>query len=326
MPAPSSDFPGRPARDSVFASSGDLATEISRIADGDAGNLESLSDLDPDQVGGARARKRIGILFWIALAWFGLVLLLAVLAPWLPLKSATAVMGRPKQAPNSQFWFGTDGLGRDVFSRVVWGARISLVVGFASIAFGLVFGGSVGVFAGFLRGKTETMLMGAMDVLLSFPALLLSIAIVGFMNSRTVTTVVLAIGIVSIAPIARLVRANTLVYAQREFVTAARSLGASSFRIVRKEIIPNVIPPVMSFAVIAIALAIVAEGGLAFLGLSVNPPTPTWGGMINDGRAALETAPWISLFPCLIMFLTVLSLNFAGDRVREFLDVKDGGL
>jgi peptide/nickel transport system permease protein len=132
--------------------------------------------------------------------------------------------------------------------------------------------------------------------------------------------------VVSIAPVARLVRANTLVYSQREFVIAARSLGATDGRIIIREVMPNVIFPVMSFSVIAVAVAIVAEGGLAFLGLSVPPPTPTWGGMIADGRAFIADAWWISLMPCMVLFLTVLALNLAGDRLREFFDIREGAL
>jgi len=162
--------------------------------------------------------------------------------------------------------------------------------------------------------------------MLAFPALLLALAIITFRNDRSLFNVVLAIGIVAIPPIARLIRASTLVFSQREFVTAARALGASNLRIITKEILPNVVLPVLSFSIIGVAVAIVAEGGLAFLGLSVAPPTPTWGGMINDGRSALETEPYISLIPCLIMFLTVLSLNLAGDRVREYFDVREGVL
>ncbi len=231
-----------------------------------------------------------------------------------------------KVAPNSQFWLGTDDLGRDQLSRIIYGARVSLTVGIAAILLSLIVGGSIGLISGFFKGRTETTLMGAMDVLLAFPALLLALAIVAFTDSHSVATVTLAIAIVSIAPIARLVRASTLVFTEREFVLASRTLGASKRRIMIKEILPNVLLPVLSFAIIGVAVAIVAEGGLAFLGLSVSPPTATWGGMINEGRNLLDTDPWISLLPCLVMFLTVLSLNLAGDRVREYFDVKEGGL
>ena len=326
MPEHSPELSGRPAPDSVFAGSGDLGTEISAIAHGDAYNLEAGHTLDPDQVEGAVAKKRLGVAFWIALSIFVIICLAALLAPVLPLKSYTATLGRPKQAPSAQFWFGTDALGRDIFSRVIWGGRVSLVVGFASIFFGLVIGGTIGLAAGYLRGRTETILMGAMDVLLSFPALLLALAIVSFSTSRTLVIISVAIGVVSIAPIARMVRANTLTYADREFVVAARSLGAGNLRIIRREILPNVIPPVASYAIILIAVAIVGEGVLAFLGLSVAPPTPTWGGMAYDGKPSIETAPWISLIPSAAIFIVALCLNLAGDRLREFFDIRDGSL
>jgi len=165
-----------------------------------------------------------------------------------------------------------------------------------------------------------------MDVLLAFPALLLTLAIITFSNNRTIWVISLAIGIVSIAPIARLVRASTLVVGQREFVLASRTLGASNRRIIAREIFPNGVLPVLSFAIIGVAVAITAEGGLAFLGLSVAPPTATWGGMINEGRNVLETDPQIALIPSFVLFLTVLMLNLAGDRIREYFDVKEGGL
>lgn len=328
MPAPSPDHEPdpHPSGVGVFAESGDFATEIGEIADGDTLAMESLHELDPDQVEAPRARKGLGILFWIAASVFGLIVLLAVLAPILPLDDPTRTVARPRLGPSTSHWFGTDNLGRDIFSRVIWAGRVSLVVGVASILLGLLVGGTVGVLAGYYRGRSETFLMGAMDVLLSFPALLLALAIITFRDNRSLTTIVLAIGVVSIAPVARLVRANTLVYSQREFVTAARSLGASNRRIIVREVLPNVILPVISFAIVLMAVAIVAEGGLAFLGLSVQPPTPTWGGMINDGRSVLGDYPYMSLIPCAAMFLTVLSLNLAGDRLRQYFDIKEGAL
>ena len=159
MPAPSPDAAGRPSADSVFSASGDLATEVTRIADGDSRNLEVLHTLDPDQVEGARAKKRLGLFFWIAAGFFILIVVLAITAPWSPIKSPSKIVGRPRLAPNATFWFGTDALGRDIFSRVIWGARASLAVGFLSILFGGIIGTTVGIAAGYLRGKTETVLM-----------------------------------------------------------------------------------------------------------------------------------------------------------------------
>lgn len=320
------DFEPLPSDDGIFAGSGDLATEVTEIAAGDVFVSEVLAELDPDQVSTDQVvKKRLGATFWIAIGWFGLVATLAILAPILPIDDPTKTSSCVRCSPSADHWFGTDTLGRDIFSRVIWGARVSLVVGFAAIIFGLIIGGVIGIVAGYLRGRLEGLLMGAMDVLLAFPALLLALAIIAF-RGRSLPNVVLAVGIVAIAPIARLVRASTLVFSQREFVTASRAIGASNFRIVAKEVLPNVVLPVLSFSIIGVAVAIVAEGGLAFLGLSVAPPTPTWGGMINDGRAALETEPYIALIPCAVLFLTVLSLNLAGDRVREYFDIKEGGL
>jgi peptide/nickel transport system permease protein len=329
MPVRSPDTPDpHPTDSSLFGQSGDLATEITEIADGDVQVLEELHAVDPDQVAADElVKKRLGPLFWIAISWVGLVTLLAILAPWLPIADYKQIFpGASRQPPSPEHWLGTDTLGRDILSRVIWGARVSLTVGVASVAFGILIGGTIGIVSGYFRGRTESVFMWAMDVLLAFPALLLALSIVTFTGSRDIQIVVLAIGIVAIPPIARLVRAATLVHSQREYVTAARALGAGNARIIWKEVLPNVLLPVLSFSIIGIAVAIVAEGGLAFLGLSVAPPQPTWGGMINDGRQALENEPYISLIPCAVMFITVLALNLAGDRVREYLDVKEVGL
>lgn len=326
MPEPSPETTGAVRRDSVLAGSGDLATEISAVAHGDAHNIAVAADIQPGHSADEVAKRRLGTAFWIAAGFFLFVVLLALLAPWLPIKDPSKIVGRPKTAPNGQFWFGTDALGRDIFSRVIWGARPSLLVGFASIVLGLAIGGPIGLLAGYLRRGFEAVLMTLMDVLLSFPALLLAMAIVTFSNSKTELTVSIAVGVVAIAPIARLVRANTLVYSQREFVTAARSMGAGNIRIIVRDILPNVMPAVISFSVIAVAVAIVAEGGLSFLGLSIDAASkPTWGNMIVSGRPALETgAPWISLVPSAVLFVTVLALNLAGDRIREYTDIKGG--
>jgi len=336
MPAPSPEFGGEgqaPGSDyfpeSDFLESGSMATEIAGpggIADGQVRELEGLHILDPDQVPSDAVKKRLGLGFWIASSWVGLVVVLAVLAPVLPLQNPNKVSSCLKCPPSSLHWLGTDSLGRDVLSRLIWGGRVSLTVGVISIIFGLIFGGIIGLIAGFIKGRTEGFLMGAMDVLLAFPALLLALSIITFSNNRTIAVISLAIGVGAIAPIARLVRASTLVTGQREFVLASRTLGASQSRIIVREILPNVVLPVLSFAIIGVAVAIVAEGALAFLGLSVAPPTATWGSMINEGRNALETEAFISMIPATNLFLTVLSLNLAGDRVREYLDVKEGGL
>jgi peptide/nickel transport system permease protein len=270
--------------------------------------------------------RRLGPLFWVSVGWVALVIVLAVLANVLPLDDPNAIgSGLPRQDPSLQHLLGTDSLGRDIFSRVVFGARISLIVGFASIVIGMVVGGGLALIAGFYRGPIDSVLDSANTVGLAFPALVFLLALVTFWE-QSLLVVVVGIGILAIFPLFRIVRANTILYAQREFVLAARALGAKSTRIVWREILPNVLPTALSFALVAVAVAIVAEGALAFLGLSVRPPTPTWGGMISEGRNVLEQDPLICLWPSLALFLTVLALNFAGDRLRSFFEVREGGL
>lgn len=292
---------------------------------------------------GELVQRRLGLGFWLAAGWMVLLVLAALVAPYITEDDPSSIVGlipdptagvtadpvenKPNQEPGSSGHpLGTDSLGRDLLSRVIWGGRVSLTVGVFAIVFGLSVGGFIGLVAGFFRGRMETVLMALMDILLAFPALILALAIVTFTQRQTVPVITLAIGIVGIPPLARLVRANTLVYAQREFVLAARTLGARNSRIIWREIVPNVARAAFSFAIIGIAVAIVAEGGLAFLGISLPPPTATWGTMINEGRSKIENQPWISMVPATVLFLTVMALNFAGDRLRSFFDVKEGGL
>jgi peptide/nickel transport system permease protein len=292
-----------------------------------------------------REEKKLGFAFWLCAGWMAMLIILAAIAPYITQddpSSIVSILDDPdagissdpvNNQPNQPLFsfdtghvLGTDGLGRDLLSRVIWGGRVSLTVGFTAIAFGLWVGGFIGLCAGFFRGRLETVLMAMMDILLAFPALILALAIVTFTDKKTVLVISLAIGIVGIPPLARLVRANTLVYGQREFVMAARTLGAKNSRIIWREIVPNVARAAFSFAIIGIAVAIVAEGGLAFVGVSVPLPRATWGTMINEGRGKLEDYPWITMVPATVLFLTVLALNFAGDRLRGYFDVREGAL
>jgi peptide/nickel transport system permease protein len=235
-------------------------------------------------------------------------------------------------APERAGWFGTDRNGYDVFSRAVFGARVSLVIGALSITFGLLIGGLIGLISGYKRGAIDRVSDNVMNIMLAFPALLLAIFVVSFFNSpnstgeattRPIWPIVLALSILSIPPLTRLVRANTIVYAQREFVLAARSVGASSRRVVFREILPNVVPAMVSFALTGLAILIVAEGALAYLGLSVEAPTPTWGKMIFAGKDRLQEAWWISMMPALVLFLTILSINLIGDVLAEKFNIRD---
>jgi len=274
-------------------------------------------------------RKKLGVGFWLCVTWIGLMAFIAIFAPVLPLKSPTAnfvhsAQGRPPYAPSWSHWFGTDKDARDVFSRSLYGARISLTVGFTAITAGFLIGGTLGVISGYYKGWIDRISSFGFIVLLSFPSLVLAILLTSLID-RNLLTVSLVLGLLSIAPVGRLARAATLQYADREFVLAARQIGATNRRIIIKEILPNVAIPMSSLALLGMAVAVVAEGGLAFLGFSVQKGI-TWGGLIqlgSDASKTLQEAPWIAFFPILMLFLTVLSLNFAGDRLRTFFDVKE---
>ncbi len=283
--------------------------------------IEEESDDDAE----GTVKKALGVAFWIAIGWVAVIALLAFLAPLLPIDDPGKVgAGGPRERPSGSHWFGTDALGRDVFSRTVWGARISLIVGFLAIVFGMVVGGTLGMIAGFFRGWIDNVITFAFFVLLSFPALVLALLITATLD-RSLRTVSITLGILAIAPVGRLARASTLVFAEREFVQAARVLGAKSGRIIVRELLPNVLIPMGALTLLGMGIAIVAEGGLAFLGLSVEGSAISWGKSIVDGSQSrdLQNNPNVAMFPIGVMFLTVLALNFAGDRVREYFDVKE---
>ena len=267
-------------------------------------------------------RRGWGPFFWVSLGWVVAMIGLAVLASALPLPDPN----NPGSAANLGFsvhhLLGTDELGRDELARIIFGARVSLIVGFASIAIGLAFGGLIGLVAGYYRGRTDRVLMAVVDVMLAFPPLVFTLALIAFLG-QSLFNVTIAIAVISIAPIARIVRASTLTFAERDFVVAARTLGAKDGRVILREILPNVSIPIGAFSFIAIALAIVGEGALSFLGQSVRAPTATWGGMIAQGRNFLQDNPKLSLIPAFFMFVTVLALNFVGDRIRSRFDVRD---
>lgn len=290
-----------------------------------------LSDMGATPAADVTATPRkLGFGFWLAVAWVVTIVLAAALAPWLPLKDPETpqiVLGeRPPYSPSWQFWFGTDQLSRDMFSRTIWGARISLTVGFTAIAFGMIVGGSLGMIAGYFRGKFNAIISFLFVILLSFPALVLAILITALLD-RSLFTISFTLGILSVAPVGMVSRATTISFADREFVLAARTLGAKHPRIIIRELLPNVVIPMSALALLGVAVAIVAEGGLAFLGLSVREGI-TWGKLIQNGagRSDLEDAPWIAFAPILMLFLTVLSLNFAGDRLRSYFDVRETAL
>ncbi len=257
----------------------------------------------------------------VGIALIVIFVLFALFAPWIaPRDPAFINLPVRLQGPSHTHWFGTDELGRDILSRVIYGARISMLVGscvvLTSLALGLIIGSIAGYYGGAIDRFVNVVLMNAF---LSFPGILLAIAFVAF-RGPGIFNLVLALSLGGWVGYARLVRGQVLAAREREFVEAARALGASDARIIVRHILPNIIQPVIVQAAIGMAGAILAEATMSFLGLGVPPPTASWGTMLNDGRAHLFDAPHLVLFPALAVMLAVLSFNFIGDALRDYLD------
>jgi len=264
--------------------------------------------------------------FWLALAWIAVIILAASLADALPLPSPTDMdMLAQRQAPSAAHWLGTDRLGRDMLARLIYGARISLTVGVLAPLIGLMIGGLFGIVAGYVRGALETAIVATADVLLAFPPLVLALAVTAYLGP-TLANLTYIIGLLGIPAFTRVARAQTLAFANREFVLAARAMGATELRILWRELLPNVMLPLLAFFLLAVAITIVVEGALSFLGVGVPPPAPSWGSMIAEGRESLEIAPQIAFLPAVTMFLTVLSFNVVGDTLRLVTDPRQGTL
>src|SRR3984885_196766 len=245
----------------------------------------------------------------------------AIFAPWIsPQDPAHIDLPNRLQSPTAQHWCGTDELGRDILSRLIWGARISLFVGGSVVAGSLALGLIIGSIAGYYGGGIDRFVnVVVMNAFLSFPGILIAIAFVAF-RGPGIFNLVLALSLGGWVGYARLVRAQVLAMREREFVEAARALGAGDFHILTRHILPNIIQPVIVQAAIGMAGAVLAEATMSFLGLGVPPPTASWGSMLNDARSHLFDAPHLVLFPALAVMLAVLSFNFIGDALRDFLD------
>ena len=288
------------------------------------------SDVDIAAAGPADSpvslHSRFGPPFWLAAGWIGTIVFAAAIANILPLPNPTDMdMLERRMPPSAAHWLGTDRLGRDMLSRLVYGARISLTVGVMAPLIGLLVGGALGILAGYFRKHFETLVIGAADVLLAFPPLVLALALTAYLG-QTVANLTCIIGILSIPAFTRVARAATLSVAKREFILAARAMGATELRIVVRELLPNVVLPLMAFFLLAVAVTIVVEGALSFLGLGVPPPAPSWGSMIGEGRETLDIAPRIAFLPAAFMFLTVLSFNVVGDTLRVITDPRQAAL
>ncbi|MBN2624385.1 MAG: ABC transporter permease [Acidimicrobiales bacterium] len=311
------------------------ATDVVLEQHGAVPVLEATVPVEPVEPVESSPTRKLGVIGWFSIVWLGGIGLAALLAPWLPLpdpdKSYLEIVRVGPVQPGHLL--GGDGNGRDMLARVIFGARTSLWISFSAVLAGFVVGGLMGLLAGYFRGKVDAVLSTLFNVLLSIPALVLALSLVAVFasaeqdvsNGRKMTVIIGALAIVTVPLIARIARASTMAWSEREFVKAAEVLGAGHLRIMWREVLPNVLPAMASIALLGVAVAIVAEGSLALLGVGVTD-VPSWGNMIALGRSDLARAPHVVSIPAIAIFLTVLALNYLGDVVRARFDVREGGL
>jgi glutathione transport system permease protein len=252
-----------------------------------------------------------------------LLVIVAIIAPWVVPYDAENYFDYDSinALPSLQHWFGVDPLGRDIFSRILMGARVSLTAGFVSVAVGAVIGTLLGLLAGYYEGWADRVIMRVCDVLFAFPGILLAIGIVAILGGG-MTNVIIAVSIFSVPTFARLVRGNTLAIKHLTFIEAARSIGAPDRTIIGRHVFPGTIAAVVVYFSLRIGTSIITAASLSFIGMGAQPPTPEWGAMLNEARADMITSPHVALFPSLAIFLTVLAFNLLGDGLRDALDPK----
>ncbi|WP_042122128.1 ABC transporter permease [Paenibacillus senegalensis] len=250
------------------------------------------------------------------------VIIIAVIGPLFTTFDPTKVDYSIKLLkPNAEHWFGTDHNGRDIFTRVIHGMHLTLFVGIFSVVVGAVIGVILGIFSGYFGGKLDSIIMRFVDVLLAFPGILLALAVVSVLG-KSLTNVVIAVGIFSVPTFARVVRGATLAVRKLEYIDAMRALGANDMRIIFRHVLPNITSPIIVQATLRVAIAILTASGLSFLGLGAQPPTPEWGAMLNDGRDFMAEHPHVAFFPGMAIVLVVVAINMFGDGLRDVLDPK----
>ena len=270
----------------------------------------------------ALVRLRRNKLALLGLAVLILLIFTAIFAEWIaPYDYAEQDIAVALEPPNQAHWFGTDEFGRDIFSRIIHGSRISLQVGMIAVGIAVVFGGLLGSVAGYYGGRIDNLIMRAMDILLSIPSILLAIAIAASLGPGLYNMMV-AVGISSTPQDARIIRGSVLSLRGQEFVEAAKAVGSSDTRIILKHIIPNCLAPIIVQSTLGVASAILTAAGLSFIGLGIQPPTPEWGAMLSGGREYIRDYAYMTIFPGLAIMITILALNFLGDGLRDVLDPK----
>lgn len=249
-----------------------------------------------------------------------IITLVAVFAPVIaPFGFDNQDLLSARQTPSVSHWFGTDNLGRDIFSRIVYGARISLFVGFVAAAIGTLVGGALGAISAYYGKKVDTIIMRAIDIMMAIPSMVLAIAICASLGPGLLNTMI-AVGIATVPRYARIVRGTVLTVKQQEFIEASKACGANDFRIIMRHIMPNSLAPIIVQASLGVADAILAAASMSFIGLGIQPPTPEWGAMLSAGRGYIRNYPHIVLFPGLAIMVTIYGLNLLGDGLRDALD------
>jgi peptide/nickel transport system permease protein len=262
-------------------------------------------------------RRRTAMLGLVIVLAF---ILMAVFAAWIaPMDPIATSWGAIRKAPSAEHWFGTDEIGRDVLSRVVWGARASLLAGLVSVCISMALGVPIGLLAAYVGGWTDGLISRFTDSMLAVPFLILAIALAAFLGP-SLTNAMIAIGVSATPIFIRLTRAQVLAVKVEDFVEAARAVGNPHWRIALRHILPNVLPPLIVQSTLAIAAAVIAEASLSFLGLGQQPPAPSWGSMLNTAKNFVDQAPWMAIWPGVSIFLLVLSFNLLGDGLRDALD------
>lgn len=247
------------------------------------------------------------------------LILVAIFSPVLAPYDPTDQGSKRLLPPSKEHWMGTDDLGRDIFSRIIFGTRVTIYVGLVSVSIALIFGTVLGVSAAYFGGNTDSFLMRGVDILLAFPGLVLAMLIAGLLGPNLTNTMI-AVGIIGIPVFARVARGAVLSILNEEYIIASRALGGSDYHIIFNHLLKNIFAPILVLITVTLSTAVLAESSLSFLGLGVQPPNPSWGGMLSSGRPFMEIAPWIAIFPGGAIMVAVLGFNFLGDGLRDILD------
>jgi peptide/nickel transport system permease protein len=299
----------------------DVVEELA-IAEGmSAPSQEMLGEMFDHVIAG---RRRLGVLFWLSVGYVALNVLAVLFAPDFHLQKPDFPPFRDEwAAPSLAHWFGTDEQGRDIFARVVYGSRVSVILGFSAAGMGLVLGGFIGMLAGLVHGAVRNLIGLVMFVMLAIPGIISLIALTTFWLPTTVPKLILIIGVLATPLFYRVIFASTIATASREYVLIAKVQGASLVRVIFKEILPNILPTALSYFMIGIAGVVVIEGTLAFLGRSVAQPTPSWGNMINESLNQFPKSVYLALFPSLAICIFLVALNIIADRLQQYFSVSE---